>query len=578
MSATPIESWFVHTLIVVTFAALAALAVSRATRRARATSRHAVLATALVVVVVAPVLLASWSLLAMPRIAIPVPRGWLAPPSELAADVAGSAPRAAPRRPTAVSGRIVGDAPNEAVAARATSPWVLVVLATWLAGALRAALVAGRGAAWLSRALARLAPLADPRFAPAAARAARRLGLARVPVVAASAAIPVPVSLGLVRPRIAIPVGLEHTLADLDVESVVLHETAHIAHRHHWWAALALVARVLWWWHPPVLALTRRVGEVHEEVSDNEVLASRRDATGYARCLVAIAEQLITPPTPLPGAIALLRADSGFERRIRHIVDKERDVMNRFALRHAFAVVCFLGLAVSLALVAPVQAADDPPPPAPPAPKPVDPPKPGDPPKPVEPTWQEALAKKLAELKVTVDFVDTPLADMCAFATQLTGVTIAIDPRTDLAAKTSSLRLKDATLKAMLDFLAEAYDAAHVSRCGVVVITTKRLAATIPADAPAAPEARRAACKKLIAVNFAEAPVSDVIGFVRELIGIDIAIGPGVDATRGVTLEASRVRALQVLTLVAEFADADVTWVENGVVIKARAKPEPVRR
>src|SRR6202011_527902 len=70
------------------------------------------------------------------------------------------------------------------------------------------------------------------------AHLARQLGLRRFPAVHLSAAVPMPMVIGIWRPTIVLPEPAPATWGQPQWEAVLLHEAAHIARGDHW-AALA---------------------------------------------------------------------------------------------------------------------------------------------------------------------------------------------------------------------------------------------------------------------------------------------------------------------------------------------------
>lgn len=140
-----------------------------------------------------------------------------------------------------------------------------------------------------------------------ARRAARTLGLRRLPALRVSAGAPTPHIVGLFRPIVIIPdhdtrssVGAPaHTESDAaqraahTLEAMLLHEFAHLRRRDTWLRAVQLVASALFFFWPVVGWVNRRIDEHREIACDQWALAHGRLSSGeYARALVAVARRM----------------------------------------------------------------------------------------------------------------------------------------------------------------------------------------------------------------------------------------------------------------------------------------------
>jgi beta-lactamase regulating signal transducer with metallopeptidase domain len=148
------------------------------------------------------------------------------------------------------------------------------------------------------------------------ARAARRLGLRRVPVVRVHQAATTPQVVGLWRPVLIIPAWL--TARHDHLTAALLHELAHLRRRDTWVHGLQLVVGTLLCAWPVVHWVNRRIAMYREMACDQWALAcGPLQAGGYARMLVAFARRMMPGREPGPdAAMALLGGRKQIERRV----------------------------------------------------------------------------------------------------------------------------------------------------------------------------------------------------------------------------------------------------------------------
>ena len=164
------------------------------------------------------------------------------------------------------------------------------------------------------------------------AQLAQKLGLRTFPPVHVSPITPMPMVLGLWRPRIVLPEQAHASWKQAQWEAILLHEGAHIARRDPWAVLAQRVAVMLFWWCPLVYLITRRLNELRENICDDYALEGPCDQLGYVELLVASAERLIDlKSVPIPLAL-LDSARGGLEARVMRLLDKERKPMTRLSL------------------------------------------------------------------------------------------------------------------------------------------------------------------------------------------------------------------------------------------------------
>lgn len=258
-------------------------------------------------------------------------------------------------------------APTVVVAPSWQFDWAQMVFAAWLAGV---GFVLAR-LAWGARQMRRITQeaerLANYHWSLLANRLSVELGLPTHVALYASAAVTVPVTWGVWRPVVVLPV--EASIWSREWQRIVLlHEFAHIKRRDCLTQMLASAACALYWFNPLVWRAARQLRVERELACDDCVLAVGTRASDYASCLVALANSFDLRGTP---AIAIGMADSmecsELESRVRTMLDPAIERRWWSARRQVVAVIC---AAVLLLPLAALQAAsqDKPAPPVPAAP------------------------------------------------------------------------------------------------------------------------------------------------------------------------------------------------------------------
>ena len=174
--------------------------------------------------------------------------------------------------------------------------WILVAIFVWAAGS----------AGWLVlaavrilrfRRLLRFAESAPTDLRQRVARLAKRLGLAHCPrvLLLPGRLAPMLWAAGGAA-RLLVPTGLLGHVRDDQLDTLLLHELAHLRRRDHWVRGLELLAMGLFWWNPVVWWARHELREAEEQCCDAwvvSVLSGSRRA--YAEALVETLDFLYRP-------------------------------------------------------------------------------------------------------------------------------------------------------------------------------------------------------------------------------------------------------------------------------------------
>ena len=167
-------------------------------------------------------------------------------------------------------------------------PWLGALLAVWGAGALfilaRFVIDTTR-----TRALVRDAIQApDGMHARLAARIAERMGVRRSMRVLFSERLSVPVTWGILRPVVVMPLEAWEWPTER-IRIVLIHEVAHVRRFDCLSAGVVVLASSLWWFHPLLWICRRRLRLEQERACDDVVLLDGVGAAAYANMLVDFA-------------------------------------------------------------------------------------------------------------------------------------------------------------------------------------------------------------------------------------------------------------------------------------------------
>ena len=152
-----------------------------------------------------------------------------------------------------------------------------------------------------------------------------------------------PLTAGVVRPWILLPVTALTGLSAEQLEVVLAHELAHIRRADYMWNLLQTLVETLFFFHPAVWWISRRVREERELCCDDIAVAACSDPTVYASALLRLEEER---RTRLHLAMALdgHQSRAGLRARILRILG------DREASPRSFRPISLAGVAIALVL------------------------------------------------------------------------------------------------------------------------------------------------------------------------------------------------------------------------------------
>lgn len=195
--------------------------------------------------------------------------------------------------------------------------------------------------AWIS---AQSTPVAGEDWGPTVVRICGQLGIARrVRVLQSADRASMPLTWGIVRPRILLPAGATEWSEERR-EVVLSHELAHIA-RHDWLVQICVeLSRGLYWFHPLAWFAAASLRGESERACDDSVLNSGVEASRYAEQLLDLARTLKNAHRGWSAALAIARP-SNLERRFIAMLDPNLNrcgISRRAGLLAKVAALCLL--------------------------------------------------------------------------------------------------------------------------------------------------------------------------------------------------------------------------------------------
>lgn len=158
---------------------------------------------------------------------------------------------------------------------------------------------------------------------PAIGQTLAEFGSGRSVELCVSEELNVPTAVGFFRPVVVIPRWALGELSSAELNTVVLHELAHLRRWDDWTNLAQKFLRALFFFHPAVWFVESRLSLEREMACDDLVLAQTANPRAYAECLVSLAEKNF-----LQRGVALAQAAVGRMRqtslRVLQILDSRR--------------------------------------------------------------------------------------------------------------------------------------------------------------------------------------------------------------------------------------------------------------
>ena len=180
----------------------------------------------------------------------------------------------------------------------------------------------------------------------AAVRSSTPLPLTTPIPVRSSPGLLEPGVVGIVRPVMLLPQGIEQRLTPQQIQTIVAHELCHVRRRDNLTAAMHMIVEGVFWFHPLVWWVGARLVDERERACDEYVLSVCGEPQTYAESIVNVCKFYTESPLACVSGVT----GSDLKRRIAAIM------ANRAGLRLNLARRAALVMAAVLAIVLPIVA------------------------------------------------------------------------------------------------------------------------------------------------------------------------------------------------------------------------------
>lgn len=181
-------------------------------------------------------------------------------------------------------------------------------------------------------------------------RYASYLGIKRKVNIFFSEYVNVPATLNFFKPVILIPIAAFNQLTPTQIESILLHELAHIRRNDYFINIVVSVIETILFFNPFVHLLCKSVRKEREHCCDDLVLHYNCDAHGYASALLSLEKMRIGIQ---PIAVAATGNDNQLLSRVKRIMNVRTTNFNYG--QKLFVFVCIAFFLISIAWLSPDQ-------------------------------------------------------------------------------------------------------------------------------------------------------------------------------------------------------------------------------
>lgn len=122
---------------------------------------------------------------------------------------------------------------------------------------------------------------------------------------------------GIIRPVILLPVGIEQQLTSAQMNAILAHELCHWRRRDNLLAAFHMLVEALFWFFPLVWWLGARLNAERERACDESVLASGNDPKTYAEGILKVCRAYLQSPLACAAGVS----GAGLKRRMDIIME-----------------------------------------------------------------------------------------------------------------------------------------------------------------------------------------------------------------------------------------------------------------
>jgi beta-lactamase regulating signal transducer with metallopeptidase domain len=151
------------------------------------------------------------------------------------------------------------------------------------------------------------------------------LGIHQSIILLQSEIVKVPVAIGILKPVILLPLGLLSNLPADQVETILLHELAHIKRKDYLVNLLQTIATTIFFFNPAILWISSLIREEREACCDDIVVNSTSNKKSYLEALVSFQEYTLSQSKY---ALSLAGRKPLLLHRVKRILTHENKKLN----------------------------------------------------------------------------------------------------------------------------------------------------------------------------------------------------------------------------------------------------------
>ena len=159
-----------------------------------------------------------------------------------------------------------------------------------------------------------------------------------------------PAVCGIFHPVILLPKNLIGSLAESDLQIILMHELVHIQRCDTWAAWLQTILQIAYWYNPLLWFANQRIRDIREQAVDEQVAVYLDHNTQpYCETLLRIAKESFAKPALSLRLMGVFESDKTLSARIRHLLEDTLPRFRRFRTWHYVVIVlmavCLLPMA-----------------------------------------------------------------------------------------------------------------------------------------------------------------------------------------------------------------------------------------
>ncbi len=153
---------------------------------------------------------------------------------------------------------------------------------------------------------------------------------------------------GIIHPVIMLPAEILENINDSELETILLHECAHIQYRDNLIAFIHMLVEALFWFHPFVWWTGSRLVSERELACDQSVLRSGKSPRTYAEGILKVCEHYFISPMPCVSGVIGSRLNNRIEGILKKQIGHKLSLTQIFILSLFGLLTLFIPLTIGM--------------------------------------------------------------------------------------------------------------------------------------------------------------------------------------------------------------------------------------